>query len=244
MGHVFDFQDALAHQERINQPRNRDAANLENRLMLDMLKPQHGSAVLEIGCGAGLSLLPLVEAGLQASGLDPSPYMLDIASKNLGERVDLHRGFAEDLPFDDNSFHYALFMTTLEFVEDPQKAIAEACRVAKDRIFVGILNRSAIKGIQLRVKGLFTQTIYNHARLFTIWELKQVVRELLGDVPITWRTVSQMPIVSGRIAHKVEQFSLIQRWPFGAFAGMVVTLVPRYRTRPLPITYRVENTSG
>ncbi len=79
--------------------------------------------------------------GLDVTGLDASPHMLEFARKRLGVRAELRRGVAEDLPFDDNTFNVATLMTTLEFVEDSQKAIEEACRVTKDRIFLGVLNR-------------------------------------------------------------------------------------------------------
>ena len=164
--------------------------------------------------------------------------MLDISLKNLGSRVDLYRGFAEDLPFDDNSFNFACLMTTLEFVDDPQKAIEEACRVAKDRIFIGVLNKYAIKGIERRVRGIFTKTIFNHARFFSVLEMKQIIRKVLGQVPVSWRTVCQLPAGSGKLAHNIEQSRFVQRFPFGAFAGMVVTLVPRFRTRPIAMRYR------
>jgi ubiquinone/menaquinone biosynthesis C-methylase UbiE len=211
--------------------------------MLDMLKPVRGDSIIDIGCGIGANLLSFVEMGLQATGLDSSPYMLDIAAKNLGNRVDLHRGFAEDLPFDDNSFNYACLITTLEFVEDPQKALEEACRITKDKIFIGVLNRYSIKGIQRRIKGMFVKTVYNRGKFFSVWELKQIVRTVLGDVPISWRTTCQLPVIHGNIASRIEQLSLLQRCPFGAFAGMVVTLAPRFKTRPLPLRYKVERTT-
>jgi SAM-dependent methyltransferase len=244
MGYVFNFNDAIAYEEWFNNPRNRFAADLETRLMIDLLKPMRGETVLEIGCGTGASLLPFLELDLQVTGLDPSPYMLDIASNNLGNRVDLYRGFAEDLPFEDNSFNYACLVTTLEFVENPKKAVEEACRVAKDKIFIGVLNRYAIKGIQRRVKGIFSKTIYNHANFFSIWELKQIIRSLLGNVPISWRTVCQVPASPGRITNRIEQSTLLQKCPFGAFAGMVVTLLPRFKTRPLAMTYKHKQTTG
>lgn len=244
MGYVFDFNDAKAYEEWFNQPGNKFAAELESGLMIDMLEPMPGETVLDIGCGTGASLLPFLEKGLQATGIDPSPYMLDIAKKNLGSRVDFHRGFAEDLPFDDNSFNYACLVTTLEFVDDYQKALEEACRVAKDKIFIGVLNRYAIKGIQRRVKGVFTKTIYNHARFFSVWELKRNIRSILGDPPISWRTVCQLPSGSGMIASRIERSNLAQRFPFGAFAGMVVTLVPRFRTRPLAIPVQAKPSTG
>lgn len=242
MGYVFDFNDAKAYEQWFKNPRNRFAADLESRLMVDMLNPMPREALLDVGCGTGASLAPFVEKGLNVTGIDPSQYMLDITLKNLGNRADLYRGFAEDLPFDDNSFNYACLVTTLEFVDNPQKALEEACRVAKDRIFIGVLNKYAIKGIERRVKGIFVKTIFNHARFFSVWEIKQIIRTILGRVPVSWRTVCQLPAGSGKFAHNLEQSSLVQRFPFGAFAGIVVTLVPRFRTRPLAMKYRQKHT--
>ena len=237
MGYVFDFNDAQAYEQSLQTAANRTIADLENRLLIELLKPLAGKRVLDIGCGAGASLAPLLEAGLQATALDPSPYMLDIAKKKLGNRVDFHRGVAEDLPFDDNSFNYACLVTTLEFVEDPQKALQEACRVATDRIFLGVMNRYAVKGVQLRLKGIFTKSIYNRARFFSIWELKQMIRSFLSDVPVSWRTVCQLQNVTGMFSRRIERLSFLQHCPFGTFAGMVVTLVPRFRTKPLSVPY-------
>ena len=244
MGYVFDFNDAVEYEKWFNNPSNRHVADAENRLMVDLLKPSRGESVLDIGCGTGTGFLPFFDLGLQVTGLDPSPYMLDIAYRNAGDRADLHRGFAEDLPFEDNSFNYACMTTTLEFVEDPKKAVEEAARVAKDKIFLGVLNRYALKGIQRRVRGVFTRTIYNRADFFSIWELKRIVRSLLGDVPVTWRTICQIPVAPGRIANKIEQSTLLQKCPFGAFAGMVIILVPRFRTKPLTVTYKPKHTTG
>ena len=244
MGHVFDFHEAAAYEQWFNRPHNKAAFELETQLMRDLLQPMQGESVLDIGCGTGACLAAFLEMGLQVTGLDPSTYMLDLALKKIGHRTELYRGYAEDLPFDDNSFNYVCLFTTLEFVEDPQKALAEAFRVAKDRVFMGVLNRYAIKGIQRRVKGIFTPSIFNHARFFSVWELKQMIRSLVGNLPISWRTVCQLPTNSGKFVYSLEQSKIIQRCPFGAFAGVVVTLVPRFRTRPLTVRYGVKDPSG
>ena len=81
MGYVFEFNDAVAYDHWVNTKRNRYAADLEIQLMLRMLKPVRGETVLDIGCGTGSSLLPFIEKGLQGTGLDPSPYMIDLAKK-------------------------------------------------------------------------------------------------------------------------------------------------------------------
>jgi SAM-dependent methyltransferase len=244
MGYVFDFNDAIYYEERMHDSHNKVAVELEERLMFDALRPGRGESIIDIGCGTGNALLTFLDRGLRVTGIDASPYMIDIASKKVGNRADIRRAFAEDLPFEDNSFNYACLITTLEFVEDPKKALEEACRVTKDKIFLGVLNRYAIKGVQRRIKGVFTRTIYNHAHFFSIWELKDIIRSLLGDVPVSWKTICQFSASPGRFTGRFEQYSLIQKCPFGAFIGMGVTLVPRFRTRPLTVPYKAKHTTG
>lgn len=241
MGYVFDFKDARAYAVWVRRQRNAWAADLERNLMVSLLKPAEGESVLNIGCGTGNSTLPLLQMNLHATGIDPSPYMLDIAYDTLGGRVELFRGYAEDLPFDDNSFNHAFFFISLEFVDDPAKALAEACRVAKDKVFIGFINRYAIKYLQLRLQGLSHASIYNHAHFFSIWELKRMVRELAGPVPINWRTVCQLPSSPGKVRWSIEKSEFVQRCPFGTFCGMVITLVPRFRTRPLALRYEAKS---
>ncbi|MFO7715509.1 class I SAM-dependent methyltransferase [Desulfosarcina sp.] len=244
MGYIFDFHDAKRYDQWMRKRRNRFAADLESRLMLGMLEPVAGETVLDVGCGTGASIAPLLEKGLDATGIDPSPYMLDILAAAFGNRVSLYRGIAEDLPFDDNSFNHACLFTSLEFVDDPKKALSEAFRVAKDRVFIGFLNRYALAGIGRRVQGIFTPTIFNRATFFSVWQIKSMVRELMGPVPVCWRTVCQLPVPWEAWMKHIEGSGLVQRFPFGAFAGMVVTLVPRFRTRPLAIQYQPKTVRG
>ena len=244
MGHVFDFNEAIAYEQWSNKPQRKKAFELEAGLMRNLLQPMRGETILDIGCGVGTCLKAFLDMGLQVTGLDPSTYMLDIALEKIGNRADLYRGYAEDLPFDDNSFSYASLFTTLEFVDDPKKALEEAFRVAKDRVFIGVLNRYAIKGMERRVRGIFTPTIFNHARFFSVWELKQMIRAILSDRPVSWRTVCQLPANSVDFVNSLEQNKIVQRCPFGAFAGIVVTLVPRFKTRPLTMRYQAKNPGG
>jgi ubiquinone/menaquinone biosynthesis C-methylase UbiE len=234
---VFDFKAAQAYSRWLEDPRNTSAIENESRLMMEMLTPLNTDSALSIGACAGSRLVSFLDRGINLTAIDASPYMLDMLGEYYGNRIELYRGRLDDLPFEDNSFNHACLVTTLEFVENPEKVIAEACRVAKDRLFIGFLNRYAIKGVQRRVSGMFRKTLFNRATFFSVWELKKLVKAVAGNVPIDWRTVGQLPDAGGFFKDKIEQSRMIQRFPFGAFAGMVVTLVPRFKTRPLALRY-------
>ncbi len=240
MGYIFDFKDAIDYNRKSRKRLQTQSTNLETRLLMELLQPVPGYSVLDIGCGTGESLLPFLNAGLDVTGIEPSPYMLNIARGKIGHRADLYRGCAEDLPFEDNAFNYTSFFTTLEFTEVPQKAIEEACRVAKDKVFIGALNRYALKAVQRRARGLFKTSVYDQAHFFSIWELKRMVREVMGDVPVAWRTVCLLPGGAGSIVRQVEQSHWVQKNPFGAFIGIVVIPVPRFHVTPLPLKCRAE----
>lgn len=235
MGYIFTFNDAKAYTAWEDSPAHQAAFQREARLMTELLNPLPGRRFLDVGCGTGNGLMMLRDSGLSLTGLDPSPYMLDAARAMLGNRADLHRGIAEDLPFEDNAFHYVSLVKTLEFVNDPQKAIAEACRVAKDRVFIGILNRRAINKSRRQLKRYGDESFMDKAKAFKPGEVKHMVRQIMGKVPITCRSLCPSPFGSERMARCLETSFLQQHCAFGDFTGVLITPTPRFRTRPLSV---------
>ena len=94
-------------------------------------------AVLDVGCGAADVLAEI--AGIvghdgQAVGVDASEQMLTAArarAESLGVSMDLRLGDAGSLPFDDETFDVVRCERTLQWVDDPTKAIAEFVRVLR-----------------------------------------------------------------------------------------------------------------
>lgn len=244
MSYVFDFHTARAYEQWAKRPEIKRSEASELRLMMDMLDPMRGKTVLEVGCGSGSGLIPFIEKGLLVTGIDPSPYMLDIAQRRVGHRADLHRGSGEELPFEDNSFHYVCLNYTLEFVEDCEAVIEEACRVAKDRVYIGMMNRFAMKGYRRRINSILSETVQDQLQYFSIGEIKGILRRLLGDVPIDSRTICHFPVSLMRLLYRMEQSRFLQSCPFGAYAGIVAILVPRFKTRLLTLEYRPKRTAG
>ncbi len=238
MGYVFDFKDAETYDAWFEKGWNQYCLDLEIKLILDLLDPKKGERILDIGCGTGATLGRFPDMGLNLTGIDPSPYMLDKAHELLGDRVDLHQGTAEDLPFEDNAFDTALFFTSLEFTDRPAKAIEEACRVAKDSVVIGVLNRYAPLNMARRFKGFFIPNVYSQAHFFSVWEIKRMLYNILGHVPVLWRTTVQFPFLRGRIISYIESLRLVQKNYYGTLIGMRIKPVPKFRTRPLTLKIR------
>ena len=120
---------------------------------------------IEIGIGSGLFAEPL---GIK-KGIDPSLTMLEMA-KNRGLDVDI--AVAENLPYADNSIDYALMVTSICFVDDEQKAIAEAYRVLSKNgnLIIAFVDKDSPIGKEY-LKHKNESLFYKEATFFSTAEL-------------------------------------------------------------------------
>lgn len=239
MSYVFDPSCADPCKPGMDGEKSRLILDLQKQLMVDMLRPAFAQSLLDIGCGAGATLMPFLNKGIDLTGIDPSVRMLETARKNLGHRVALHKGYAEDLPFDDNSFNYAVIFLTLEFCEDPVRAVEEACRVTRDRIFIGIINKFSLYAAQRRIVWMLGKCVYRRPRFFSIGEVRRMVFYLLGRVPLEWETVFQVPWLPYALTNRLESTKILRSSPFGGFAGITADPVPSFRALPLALKSRI-----
>jgi ubiquinone/menaquinone biosynthesis C-methylase UbiE len=226
----FDHRCAQYYDDWYQRPGGARALKLERDLIKRYLEPRAGERLLDIGCGTGIHLSWFRELGLQVTGLEASPYMLELARSRIRSGVDLHLGMADHLPFDDNEFDLATLINTLEFVGEPEEALAEALRVTRRRVVIGVLNKYALVAMQRRLKGLLEDNIYRRARFFSVWELKEMVRRIMGPTPVRWGTVIFFPLSLMRVTRSVEQHPFFQHNPWGGFIVMTVDISYRFIT--------------
>ena len=89
-----------------------------------------GCTVLDVGCGAGLSLQVAREMGAAISALDASAALLEIA-KSRCPGADIRVGEIEELPFGDRTFDVTTGFNSFQYAADSVHALAEARRVTK-----------------------------------------------------------------------------------------------------------------
>lgn len=97
-----------------------------------------GEEVLSVGCGPAIIESALSERGFSITGLDVSQEALDCAPDSVRTVV----GRAEEMPFPESSFDAAIYVASLQFIEDYRKALEQAARVLRPEgtLLVMLLN--------------------------------------------------------------------------------------------------------
>lgn len=124
-------------------PRGRWIADTEFELMLRLLRPAAGASLLDVGSGTGQFSRRFAQSGLAVVSLDPALEMLVVGRRNAPE-LPCVRGTALALPFRDQAFDYVAAVTSLCFVEPPERALAEMWRVCRRGVILGLLNRRSL----------------------------------------------------------------------------------------------------
>jgi SAM-dependent methyltransferase len=101
-----------------------------------------GTAVLDIGCGAGGFCRLAADAGACVTGIDAAAGMIEIARERVPDgRFDV--GDIQFLPYDDQSFDVVTGFHSFPFAAQPLDALREARRVAKPGapVFIVVFGR-------------------------------------------------------------------------------------------------------
>ncbi|MEA3545700.1 MAG: class I SAM-dependent methyltransferase [Thermodesulfobacteriota bacterium] len=143
---------------------NRSAYEAELQVVRQLL-PAGTVRGMEIGVGSGKFAVPL---GIKI-GVEPSAQM---AAKAKGQGVDVHSGVAEELPFLDHQFDFALMVTTICFVDDVVQAFREALRVLNPggAIIVAYVDKASQLG-QKYLANRDKSKFYQQATFFSTTEV-------------------------------------------------------------------------
>ncbi|RPJ08887.1 MAG: class I SAM-dependent methyltransferase [Spirochaetaceae bacterium] len=132
------------------------------------LLPEGGNGI-EIGVGSGRFA---ARFGIR-HGLEPSGKMGKLATSR---GIDVTVGVAEKTPFPDNSFDFALLVTTICFLDDTKKAFGEVHRILKDSgsVIVGFVDKDSPLGRQY-LKNKNKSDFYREATFFSYEEVVQAL---------------------------------------------------------------------
>lgn len=84
--------------------------------------------LLDVGCGLGAALEHAVASGAALAGVDPSPAMVDKASRRV-PRAEVKVGSAESIPFPDSHFTVVINVSSYHHWAHPETGLSEILRV-------------------------------------------------------------------------------------------------------------------
>jgi len=237
---IFDRNSARFYESWRRSSQSRTIERSIEPLVLSVLDPLPGERLLEIGSGDGNHLLMFSRLGLDVTGVDASVDMVEAAKSRLGPRSVIKVGMAEDLPFDDNEFDLAIFIHTLEFLDNPLLALREAGRVARRKVFIGVLNSLSWNGILKRIQGYFGDPLFGQATFYNLWQIKSLLQLAYGDVPISWECIRIIPSYLEEMVPFGKEILGRRHSPFGFFLGLAATMVYTVKTDSVPLKVRLK----
>jgi ubiquinone/menaquinone biosynthesis C-methylase UbiE len=124
-----DFETAgwSANAARYGDLTGRITANVADAL-LDAAGVRDGARSLDVGCGLGDLCAAAAARGARATGVDLAEGMVD-AARAAHPELEIRRGDAEDLPFDDGTFDAVTAAFVVNHLPRPERGAAELHRV-------------------------------------------------------------------------------------------------------------------
>jgi len=152
---------------------------LEKQGVDPAVRKLEGETLLEIGAGTGHWTEWLASFGFKITAVDASAGMLEAAREKNIDNATFRQADAEELPFDDATYHNVVMMATLEFIDNPDRALSEIHRVLKPGgyFLIGALNPESSTG-----KKRHEDPVFSKARFFNRAELRQRLR-MIGPRP-------------------------------------------------------------
>ena len=172
--------------------------------LLDCVRLKAGIKVLDIGCGLGFPLIELSQRLGNSSklfGIDPWERALErvnLKIRKLGiKNVEVIKGVAEDLPFDDSYFDLIVSNNGINNVDNIQQTFFECHRVSKSGaqfVFAVNLQKTMIEFYNvfediLKANSLFSEIEKMHAQIYSKRKPLNEVESLLKGSGFTIRKI-------------------------------------------------------
>lgn len=183
---IFD-NEAEIYDKWYSTPLGKFVDEVETKAVLELLRPNPGEEILDVGCGTGNFSLKLARLNAKVVGVDCSESMLKIARAKARElNLDIEFILADvmDLPFEDNFFDSCLSVAAVEFFADQRRGLEEMFRVVhpKGKIVIGFLNRTSPWGELYSSEEFRKNTVFRFANLLSYDEIKQIKTNLLVEI--------------------------------------------------------------
>lgn len=197
-------------------PRGHWISDQEFSLLTDLLKPQPGAQLLDVGCGTGHFSRRFAASGLVVTGIDPDAEAIGYA-RQQNQQIQYLQGSALALPFADDHFDYSAAVTSLCFIDEPALALKEMWRVTRHKMVLGLLNHHSLLYLQKR-----HAKSYHGARWDKANTIVKTWLPYLDPAPRRTSIRSAVFMPQGNRFARLLEKSLPNRLPWGGFLAICI----------------------
>jgi ubiquinone/menaquinone biosynthesis C-methylase UbiE len=141
-------------------------------------------SVLDVGCGEGIVTRRMArDVRGRVAGLDVESPRLREAWANASDHVEYVVGDAQALPFADDEFDLVSLVEMLQLVEDPERALAEAARVARSAVIVTVPREPLWRVLNV-ARGAYLRALGNTPGHLHHWSRRAIVDLVSAHAPI------------------------------------------------------------
>lgn len=187
--------------------------------------------VLEVACGSGPGLGHLAGVARSLVAGDLSEDILALARRHYGDRIDLRRLDAENLPFAGASFDVVILCEALYLLPRPERFLLEARRVLRSggRLLIVSANKD-LPGFQ---PCLYSHVYFGAVELDRCLQKLDFAPEFFGGTPLPatpWRQRALRPLQRlaarlGVMPQTMRNKRLLRRVVFGPLMSMPAEVV-------------------
>jgi ubiquinone/menaquinone biosynthesis C-methylase UbiE len=198
MNVVGNFEDKYASQNPI--ARYLVAGFLDAVTELYVRASPRGKTVLEVGCGEGKLATHLIRHAPTPARYLATDVSLEAIRGELEPPIETAVASASELPFASGSFDIVVCCEVLEHLEDPRRGLAEAARVARERVLISTPWEPVWRAMNM-ARGKYLRELGNtpgHVQHFTRGALERLasmhlhIRDL--RTPLPWTVILGAPL--------------------------------------------------
>src|SRR3989338_9042601 len=215
--------------------RGKYISGLEKEVLLRMINPPSPplfkgglGGILDIGCGTGYFTQFLSSYCRSIVGVDTSMDMIKYAMKKREDRsqktevrIKYIVADAESLPFKDGSFDISVSITAVNFFRNQARAVSEAVRISREKIFLGVLNKWSLLYFFKKVKSFFVNTSYSDACFYSQGDMVNILSSFPQIKGVYKQHTYFLPFPQIRLILSGVEWIIPSWLPFGGFMGIV-----------------------
>ncbi len=200
--------------------------------------------ILDAGCGNGGISIAFALAGAEVHGVEIEAELYEISKKHaesygVSPRFYLYDGLR--LPFEDNSFDFAVSSSVLEHTDDPVLYLKEVLRVVKPGgyFYLGFPNRLAIRETHTRLFLLtyipaFLRPAYiklfdrsplkdYHLHFYGFYDLQKIIGNINGQY--TWSLIEEKGESQSKIKKTIKKILSFLGLNYKAFLPHILVIL-------------------